>query len=218
MGSDMPDYAFGRCDGHHEMFDFRLRSRNAAIAFNYRHYVAGTHPAGFIAPCLPTKTDKLRSGSQWLHEIEDDGFRIIARKDGPREKRAWASRPSGRWNDEDYDVLADGAVVGRIFQAHAAPVRTPWMWTLAFGYHEDRTPRHVYAATRKAALLTSACACSRIGTGAVAHGAQRHRSGDGWGIVTHLQIMEADRQLTGRCVANGSHCWAMWIGATVRGN
>jgi bifunctional non-homologous end joining protein LigD len=43
-----------------------------------------TFPAGFIAPCLPTKTDKLPSGSQWLHEIKHDGFRIIARKDGPR--------------------------------------------------------------------------------------------------------------------------------------
>jgi bifunctional non-homologous end joining protein LigD len=41
-------------------------------------------PAGFIAPCLPTKTDKLPSGSQWLHEIKHDGFRIIARKDGQR--------------------------------------------------------------------------------------------------------------------------------------
>jgi hypothetical protein len=29
-------------------------------------------PAGFIAPCLPTKTDKLPSGSQWLHEIKHD--------------------------------------------------------------------------------------------------------------------------------------------------
>jgi bifunctional non-homologous end joining protein LigD len=35
-------------------------------------------------PCLPTKTDKLPSGSQWLHEIKHDGFRIIARKDGER--------------------------------------------------------------------------------------------------------------------------------------
>ena len=43
-----------------------------------------TLPAGFIAPCLPTKTDKLPSGSQWLHEIKHDGFRIIARKDGDR--------------------------------------------------------------------------------------------------------------------------------------
>jgi bifunctional non-homologous end joining protein LigD len=41
-------------------------------------------PAGFIAPCLPTKTDKLPSGSQWLHEITHDGFRIIARKSDGR--------------------------------------------------------------------------------------------------------------------------------------
>ena len=32
--------------------------------------------AGFIAPCLPTKTDKLPSGSHWLHEIKHDGFRV----------------------------------------------------------------------------------------------------------------------------------------------
>jgi ATP-dependent DNA ligase len=43
-----------------------------------------TFPAGFIAPCLPTKTDKLPSGDLWLHEIKHDGFRIIARKDGDR--------------------------------------------------------------------------------------------------------------------------------------
>jgi bifunctional non-homologous end joining protein LigD len=41
-----------------------------------------TLPAGFIAPCLPTRTDKLPSGSQWLHEIKHDGFRVIARKSG----------------------------------------------------------------------------------------------------------------------------------------
>jgi hypothetical protein len=54
-------------------------------------------------------------------------------------KRASASRPSGEWNDDDYDVLAEGVVVGRIFKANAAPVGEPWMWTLAFGHHEDRT-------------------------------------------------------------------------------
>src|SRR5215475_13796705 len=41
-----------------------------------------TLPGAFIAPCLPTKTDKLPSGSQWLHEIKHDGFRVIARKKG----------------------------------------------------------------------------------------------------------------------------------------
>jgi ATP-dependent DNA ligase len=41
-----------------------------------------TLPAGFLAPCLPRKTDKLPSRDLWLHEIKHDGFRIIARKDG----------------------------------------------------------------------------------------------------------------------------------------
>jgi ATP-dependent DNA ligase len=41
-------------------------------------------PAGFIAPCLPSKTDKLPASREWLHEIKHDGFRVIARKDGPR--------------------------------------------------------------------------------------------------------------------------------------
>src|SRR5262249_21267880 len=39
---------------------------------------------GFVAPCLPTKAHTLPAGSQWLHEIKHDGFRIIARKDGGR--------------------------------------------------------------------------------------------------------------------------------------
>jgi hypothetical protein len=42
-------------------------------------------------------------------------------------KRATASRPSGEWNEDDYDVLADRAVVGRILKVHAAPIGPPWM-------------------------------------------------------------------------------------------
>jgi hypothetical protein len=71
-------------------------------------------------------------------------------------KRASASRPSGEWNDDDFDVLADSVVAGRIFHAAAAPVGSPWMWTLAFGQHEDRTPTHGYAATREAAMAAFA--------------------------------------------------------------
>jgi bifunctional non-homologous end joining protein LigD len=41
-------------------------------------------PAGFIPPCLPTKAPSPPSGDAWLHEIKHDGFRVIARKDGPR--------------------------------------------------------------------------------------------------------------------------------------
>jgi hypothetical protein len=57
-------------------------------------------------------------------------------------KRASASRPSGEWNEDDYDVIADSMVVGRIMRVAAAPVGSPWMWTLAFGHHEDRRPTH----------------------------------------------------------------------------
>jgi len=40
--------------------------------------------------------------------------------------------------------------------AKAAPVDTPWMWTLAFGHHEDRTPTHGYEPTREAAMAAFA--------------------------------------------------------------
>jgi hypothetical protein len=71
-------------------------------------------------------------------------------------KRASASRPSGEWSDDDFDVLADGAVVGRIFKANAAPVGMSRMWTLAFGQHEDRSPMHGYAETREDAMAAFA--------------------------------------------------------------
>jgi hypothetical protein len=67
-------------------------------------------------------------------------------------KRASASRPSGEWSDDDYDVLAEGVVIGRIFKAAASPVETPWMWTL---HHEDRST-HGYEATREAAMAAFA--------------------------------------------------------------
>jgi hypothetical protein len=71
-------------------------------------------------------------------------------------RRASASRPSDECKDDYYDVLADGVVVGRIFKANAAPVGTSWMWRLAFGQHEDRTPTHGYEATREAAMAAFA--------------------------------------------------------------
>jgi len=45
-----------------------------------------TLPTGFIAPCLPSKTERLPSGSDWLHEIKHDGFRVIARKNAAQVK------------------------------------------------------------------------------------------------------------------------------------
>jgi hypothetical protein len=67
-------------------------------------------------------------------------------------KRASASRPSGEWNDDDYDVLNYGKVVGRIMKTAASPVGAPWMWTLAYGYNESRSPTRGHEADREAAM------------------------------------------------------------------
>jgi hypothetical protein len=48
-------------------------------------------------------------------------------------KRASASRPSGQWRDEDYDVLADGKAVGRIYEPAGSrfdPPELRWFWSL----------------------------------------------------------------------------------------
>jgi hypothetical protein len=70
-------------------------------------------------------------------------------------KRAPASRPSSEWKDDDYDVLADGEIVGRYLQCRCVPAR-PWMWTLDIGRQEHRSPTHGYAATRDAAIAAFA--------------------------------------------------------------
>jgi hypothetical protein len=70
-------------------------------------------------------------------------------------KRASISHRSGKERDDDYDVLDDGVVVGRIFKVQVGG-RTPWMWTLASGHHKDRTPTHGYEATREAAMAAFA--------------------------------------------------------------
>jgi hypothetical protein len=71
-------------------------------------------------------------------------------------KRAPASRPPGEWGDDDFDVLANGEVVGRIFKANAAPVGSPWMRAFMFPHQERRSPTHGYAAAREEAMAAFA--------------------------------------------------------------
>jgi len=47
------------------------------------------------------------------------GCRMSSRPSPLRSPRAH------EWNDDDFDVLADGAVVGRILKAATVPVGTP---------------------------------------------------------------------------------------------
>jgi hypothetical protein len=70
-------------------------------------------------------------------------------------KRASASRSSGQWSEDDYDVLEDGVVVGRIFKSPGAPADRPWMW--ASGHNGNyRRAAFGYEATREAAMAAFA--------------------------------------------------------------
>ena len=60
------------------------------------------------------------------------------------------------WNQNDYDVVEDGAIVGRIFFLDAVgPVGRPWMWASGHS-HAIRRAAHGYAETRKAAMAAFA--------------------------------------------------------------
>jgi ATP-dependent DNA ligase len=42
---------------------------------------SGSAVAGFIEPCLPSPAKAPPSGTDWLHEIKHDGFRLLALRD-----------------------------------------------------------------------------------------------------------------------------------------
>jgi hypothetical protein len=42
-----------------------------------------TRTDGFVDPCIPSRAPKPPSGSDWVHEVKHDGYRLIVRRDGP---------------------------------------------------------------------------------------------------------------------------------------
>jgi hypothetical protein len=71
-------------------------------------------------------------------------------------KRASASRSGGEWNDDDYDVLADGVVVGRaVFVLAVGERPLPWR-SDGRGCRQHITPTHGYESTREAAMAAFA--------------------------------------------------------------
>jgi hypothetical protein len=71
-------------------------------------------------------------------------------------ERANASRPFGQWREDDYDVLENGVVVGRIFLlAVVGPESRPWMWASGHNGDIDRAA-HGYEQTREAAMAAFA--------------------------------------------------------------
>jgi hypothetical protein len=71
-------------------------------------------------------------------------------------KRASVSRSSGQWSDDDYDVLENGVVVGRICKEQAAPQGRSWGWASGHSAATVKRAAHGYEAAREAAMAAFA--------------------------------------------------------------
>jgi hypothetical protein len=59
MESGMPDYGFGRCDGHHKMIDFRLEKKHRlALVSPAAEVVAGPAVEPHLRAVLPGDNSK----------------------------------------------------------------------------------------------------------------------------------------------------------------
>jgi hypothetical protein len=76
-------------------------------------------------------------------------------------KRASASRSSGQWSDDDYDVLENGVVVGRICKEEVAPPDRPWGWASGHSAATVKRAAHGYEPTREAAMAAFAKSWTR---------------------------------------------------------
>ena len=65
-------------------------------------------------------------------------------------KRASGSGSSGEWQDKEYDVLADGEVVGRIYEPRGSrfgPPELRWGWSIIAIVPDTRGVTNGHAAT-----------------------------------------------------------------------
>jgi hypothetical protein len=76
----------------------------------------------FGSPCFGFGLFCARCSRRCRHSLEG-----LALTWASSSSNANASRPSGQWSDDDYDVLSEGEVVGRIMKVTAAPENVPWM-------------------------------------------------------------------------------------------
>ena len=70
--------------------------------------------------------------------------------------RASSSRPSGQGDNDGYELLAGGEVVGKIFRPNNAPEATPWFWSVGDGHRREFETTNGYAETREAAMAAFA--------------------------------------------------------------
>jgi bifunctional non-homologous end joining protein LigD len=68
-------------------------------------YIAGMPLTKFM-PCIPTRAVKVPAGTDWLHEVKHDGYRMIVQRDGDRVRLF--TRNGHDWSDR-YPWIVDSA-------------------------------------------------------------------------------------------------------------
>jgi hypothetical protein len=127
-------------------------------------------------------------------------------------KRAKFSRSSGQWKDEDYDVLADGKVVGRIYGDASAstPPELRWFWSILEIIRMPGVVTHGHAPTLDEAKAKFPANWTRAKVGGAVP-AKKPRPGEGarLGERARATMISANRgRATGgrRGTRNCKHC------------
>jgi hypothetical protein len=64
-----------------------------------------------FAPCLPTRGTAVPAGSDWIHEIKHDGYRLTVHREGKRVRLF--TRNGHDWSDR-YPLIVEAALRMRI--------------------------------------------------------------------------------------------------------
>jgi bifunctional non-homologous end joining protein LigD len=127
-------------------------------------------PAGFVVPARPVKAPKPPVGTDWVHEIKHDGYRIIVRRDGPtvrlysRNAYDWTVRltaiaaAAGQIKAKSFTIDGEPVVLGpdglsrfeELSRREAA--RTAILYAFDLIEHDGEDLRNLPFLNRKAAL------------------------------------------------------------------
>jgi bifunctional non-homologous end joining protein LigD len=128
-------------------------------------------PAGFVIPAQPVLASKAPVGTDWVHEIKHDGYRIVVRRDGPtvrlysRNAYDWTVRLASiaaaaeRIKAKSFTIDGEAVVLGpdglsrfeELSRREAA--RTATLYAFDLIEHDGEDLRNLPFLDRKAALV-----------------------------------------------------------------
>jgi bifunctional non-homologous end joining protein LigD len=127
-------------------------------------------PVGFVAPAQPVKAPEPPVGTDWVHEIKHDGYRLIVRPDGPtvrlysRNAYDWRARLAAiaaaaeQIRARSFTIDGEAVVLGpdglsRFEElSHREGARTEILYAFDLIEHDDEDMRNLPFLHRKAAL------------------------------------------------------------------